>query len=91
MEGGANVLSESLAAGLPVVSSNIPGLVGTLGGDYPGLFPPGDTAALAKLLNRAEADRAFYALLVERCNNLRPLVDPAAERAAWESLLAEFR
>src|SRR5262249_34692193 len=36
IEGSSNVLSESLACSVPVVASRIPGLIGTLGPDYPG-------------------------------------------------------
>src|SRR5262249_9093616 len=46
-EGGANVVSEALAAGVPVLSSRIEGTLGVLGEDYPGYFPVGDSAALA--------------------------------------------
>jgi glycosyltransferase involved in cell wall biosynthesis len=36
MEGGPNVVSETLASGVPVIGSDIPGNVGLLGQDYPG-------------------------------------------------------
>jgi putative glycosyltransferase (TIGR04348 family) len=90
MEGGANVLSEAIAEGVPVLASRIPGNVGILGGRYPGFFPVGDTAALARLLRRAETDPAFYARLQSGVSGLAPLVDPARERAAWASLLGEL-
>jgi glycosyltransferase involved in cell wall biosynthesis len=90
LEGGANVISEALAASVPVVSSRIAGSVGLLGEDYPGYFPVGDTAALAALLGRAETDADFYRTLRERCARLRPLVDPATERRSWEALLREL-
>jgi len=50
LEGGANVVSEAIAASRPVLSSRIDGSIGLLGTDYPGYFPPGDTQALADLL-----------------------------------------
>jgi putative glycosyltransferase (TIGR04348 family) len=90
-EGGANAISEALAASVPVVSSRIAGSVGLLGADYPGYFPVGDTAALAGLLERSEVDEAFYSELREWCTDLRPLVDPARERQSWADLLAELR
>jgi putative glycosyltransferase (TIGR04348 family) len=90
LEGGANVISEALAAGVPVLSSRIAGSVGLLGADYPGYFPYGDTRALAALLRRAETDRAFYGRLKKWCERLRPLVDPARERQSWQDLLAEL-
>jgi putative glycosyltransferase (TIGR04348 family) len=90
LEGGANAISEALAASVPVLSSRIAGSVGLLGADYPGYFPVGDTAALAGLLERAESDAAFYCALQEWCARLRPLVDPARERQSWADLLAEL-
>jgi putative glycosyltransferase (TIGR04348 family) len=90
LEGGANVVSEALAASVPVLSSRIAGSVGLLGEDYPGYFPVGDTDALARLLGRAETDADFYRNLSEWCERLRPLVDPARERRSWEELLREL-
>ncbi|WP_219632347.1 selenoneine biosynthesis selenosugar synthase SenB [Haloechinothrix aidingensis] len=90
-EGGANVISEAIAAGVPVISSAIPGSIGLLGHDYPGYFPAGDTESLADLLAAAESDRdGFYTQLARRCRNLRHLVDPRREHAAWADLLAEL-
>jgi putative glycosyltransferase (TIGR04348 family) len=90
LEGGANTLSEAIAAAVPVLSSDIPGSVGILGADYPGCFPVGDTSALAALLCRAETDSGYYKSLKAWCRRLRPLVDPARERAAWRRLLREL-
>lgn len=59
-EGGANVISEALAVGVPIVASRIAGTIGLLGADYPGYFPVADTAALAELLTQVESDAAFY-------------------------------
>jgi putative glycosyltransferase (TIGR04348 family) len=90
MEGSSNVLSESIASSVPVIATQISGLIGTLGRDYPGYFPVGDTRALAALLQRAESDRAFYRSLQHACARLRALVDPAREARAWQSLLGEL-
>lgn len=90
-EGGANVISEALAAGVPVLASRIPGSVGLLGTDHPGYFPTGDTAALAAALDAAEHDRGgYYRALKEHCSALRPLVHPGREQQAWAELLAEL-
>ncbi|MGH3518738.1 MAG: selenoneine biosynthesis selenosugar synthase SenB [Haloechinothrix sp.] len=90
-EGGANVISEALAAGVPVLSSRIPGSVGLLGTDYPGYVPVGDTAALADTLRAAETDRnGYYTTITRHCWRLRALVDPQRERRAWADLLAEL-
>lgn len=90
MEGGANVVSEAIVAGVPVVASRIAGNVGMLGADYPGLYPTGDTRALARMLHRAESDATFYARLKKWCARLAPLFQPAREREAWRALLAEI-
>jgi putative glycosyltransferase (TIGR04348 family) len=90
-EGGANVVTEALAAGVPVVSSAIAGSIGLLGEDYPGYFPPGDTKALAALLDAVDNDRhGVRSALTARCARLRWLVEPARERQAWAGLLTEL-
>jgi putative glycosyltransferase (TIGR04348 family) len=89
-EGGANVISEAVVAGVPVISSHIAGSIGLLGEDYPGYFPVGDTQALANLLWRAETDTEYYNSLRDRCARLRPLFDPAREMQSWEGLLREL-
>jgi putative glycosyltransferase (TIGR04348 family) len=90
MEGSSNVLCEALTSPTPVVASRISGLVGTLGEDYPGYFPVGDTQALAQVLNRAESDAAFYEQLRVYCAQAAPLVAPEREQQAWHDLLAEL-
>ena len=89
MEGGANVISEAVAAGVPVLASRIPGSIGLLGSDYPGYFPVEDTEALAALLHRTETDAKFYGALRAWCARLAPLFAPARERESWERLLRE--
>ncbi len=89
-EGGANVISEALAHGVPVLASRIPGTIGLLGEEYPGYFEVGDTRALTALLDRAETEPAFYAALQAACARRVHLVEPQRERAAWRSLLEEL-
>lgn len=86
-EGGANVLSEAIVAGVPILASNIPGNIGILGRTYPGFFPVGDSRALSRLLRRAEADKAFYERLHGRVQNLASLFDPDQERRTWKELV----
>jgi putative glycosyltransferase (TIGR04348 family) len=90
MEGGANVISEAIVDGVPVLASRISGSVGVLGARYPGFFPVGDTAALACLLKRAISDSSFYERLRRWCKDLKPLFDPARERNNWSNLLTGF-
>jgi putative glycosyltransferase (TIGR04348 family) len=89
LEGAANVVSEALACGTPILSTRIRGSTGILGDDCPGLFPAGDTAALTALLHRAETDASFYAGLATRCAALRHVVEPERERRAWAEILKE--
>ncbi len=86
-EGGANVVSEAISMGVPIVSSRIAGSVGILGEDHPGYFAPGDTEELAALLARAEQEPAWLDGLRDRSLRLRSLVDPRREQASWARLL----
>ncbi len=91
MEGGANVVTEALAAGVPILASRIPGNLGMLGADYPGYYPLGDERALARLLWRAESDPEFYRKLKRLCAARRHLISRAREKKALRRLLREFR
>ncbi len=89
-EGGANVVSEAIAAGTPVLATAIPGNLGLLGDDWPGAFPVGDAKALGALLARAASDAAFWRTLSERTHRLQPMVNPARELADWAQLLRDL-
>jgi putative glycosyltransferase (TIGR04348 family) len=90
MEGGANVISEAVVSGLPVLASRIDGSVGLLGETYPGYFPVSDTAALAAKLLRIEREPAFLADLAAHCAARAPLFTPERESAGLAALLSEF-
>lgn len=90
MEGGANVVSEAVVAGLPVISTRISGSIGMLGADHPGYFEVGDTEGLAGLLYRAETDSDFLEELAARSRRLAPLFHPDREEEAWLHLLEEL-
>jgi len=87
LEGSSNTLCEALACGTPVLASRIPGLIGTLGEEYPGLFSPGSTDELRDLLLRCESDNSFLTDLKGRVGKLAPLVHPDREKRAWSDLL----
>jgi putative glycosyltransferase (TIGR04348 family) len=87
MEGGANVISESVVAGVPVIASDIDGSVGLLGAGYSGYYPVGDTAALARQLARAEQDAAFLDDLRRQCAARAALFNPMREQESWGDLL----
>lgn len=89
-EGGANVISEAIAAGVPVIASDIPGNTGLLGKDYPGLFTLGDEQALAKLLSKAETEPEYLAELEQKCAALRPRFLPEREAKSWLELIRKL-
>ena len=65
-------------------------MLGSLGDDYLGYFPCGDTQALADLMLRAETDKDFYNNLRDRCQRCRPLFEPDRERQSLQDLLKEL-
>jgi len=87
LEGGANVVSEAIVTGVPVIGTDIPCLHGLLGDNYPGLFPVGDTGRLAELLYRAEVDSRFYDELQSRCRREAYKFDPKREKDSLKILL----
>jgi glycosyltransferase involved in cell wall biosynthesis len=90
LEGGANVVSEAIVLGTPVLASHIAGNIGLLGDDYPGYYPVLDERGLARLMQRAEREPLFYRALLTRVRRLQPVFRPEREMQAWRSLLAEF-
>lgn len=90
MEGGANVICEALAAGVPVLASAVSGNIGMLGDDYPGYYPLEDERRLAQQISRAETDREFYAELLRHCRARRALMTPQREASAVRQLVDEF-
>jgi putative glycosyltransferase (TIGR04348 family) len=88
LEGGANVVTEAIAAGVPVVGTAIDGNRGLLGDDYPGLVPVGDDEALADLFGRLETEPGALAELQSRVDDLAQITEPAHERDAWRAVLA---
>ena len=90
MEGGANVICEAAAAGVPVIASRVSGNVGMLGRGYPGYYRLADQSSLARQIRRAALAPAYYARLERLTAARRPLFRPAAEREGLRRLLAEL-
>jgi putative glycosyltransferase (TIGR04348 family) len=90
MEGGANVVSEAIVAGVPIIASDIPGSVGLLGTGYPGYYPVRDTAALTAMLSRAETEPGFLDRLTQGCAERAPMFTPEREFESWRTLLTRF-
>ncbi len=90
MEGGANVISEAVVAGLPVIASEIDGSVGLLGENYAGYFPVQDTDSLREVLLKAEADPEYIRKLEQQCKHRAALFSREAEKQGWADLLEDM-
>jgi glycosyltransferase involved in cell wall biosynthesis len=90
LEGGANVASEAVVAGLPILATLVPGTRGMLGEAYSGYFGVGATEELAELLDRCERQPEFLARLAAQIRALAPRFEPERETAAWKSLIEEL-
>jgi putative glycosyltransferase (TIGR04348 family) len=88
MEGGANVIVESVTAGTPVIASRMSGNVGMLGRDYPGFFEVQDGAGLARRLEQALNEVGYLRQLRQACAQRKPLFLPAVEARAVRGLIA---
>ena len=86
MEGGAHVVTEAIAIGVPVIASDIPGNRGLLGDDYPGYYPAGDAKALALALQKAEFEPSFYKSLEAHIKKRVRYAQPSAEKRSIKSL-----
>ena len=87
MEGGAHVVSEAIALGIPVIASDIPGNRGLLGEDYPAYYPKGDERVLANLLYRSETMPSFYASLQKHIGLRKELIKPAREKQSIQEMV----
>jgi len=90
MEGGAHVVSEAIALGIPLIASDIAGNRGLLGDGYPGYYPVADEAALAALLYRAETDAHFYASLKKHIEVRKSLISPEREQKSIQELIKKL-
>lgn len=90
MEGGAHVVSEAIALGIPVIASDIPGNWGLLGDDYLGYYPVGNEAALAGLLYRCETMPDFYSALKKQIDIRRDLISPQREMQSIQELMIQL-
>src|SRR6267154_4100482 len=90
MEGGANVVCEAAAAGVPVIASRVSGNIGMLGRGYPGYYRLADERGLARQIRRAANDSAYHARLKRLIAARRALFVPETERRGLKRLIAEF-
>jgi putative glycosyltransferase (TIGR04348 family) len=90
VEGGANVIVESITAGTPLIASRISGNIGMLGSKYPGYFEPGDASGLASRLVQALEEREYLGRLARECAGRRALFTPQAEKRGVRRLVADL-
>ncbi len=90
MEGGANVISEAVVAGLPVIASDIDGSLGLLGEDYAGYFPVQDTHSLREVLLKPEVEPEYMRKLEQQCKQRAALFTREAEKQGWADLLKDM-
>ncbi|WP_226366730.1 glycosyltransferase [Pseudonocardia sp. ICBG162] len=95
-EGLPMVVLEAMAAGLPVVATDVDGVREALGprGDAPAaglLVPPGDPAAVVAALNRLADPRRREALAAAGRARVAAEHDPAAQAAGYDALLRDAR
>ncbi len=90
MEGGANVICEAAAAGVPVIASRVSGNIGMLGRGYPGYYALTDERGLAQQIRRLASDSRYYARLKRLIAARRSLFLPETERRGLQRLIAEF-
>jgi len=90
MEGGANVICEAAAGGVPVIASRVSGNIGMLGRGYPGYHALADERGLARQIRRVASDSPYYARLKRLIAARRSLFLPEAERGGLRRLIAEF-
>jgi putative glycosyltransferase (TIGR04348 family) len=91
LEGGANVVIESVRSQVPVLASRIDGNVGLLGPDYDGYFTLGNASELAQLMKRMREDAGFAERLQAQCALREPQFEPAKEAMAVQALLLDMR
>lgn len=90
MEGGAHVVSEAIALGIPVIASDIPGNKGLLGDDYLGYYPVSNEAALASMIYRAETMPDFYSVLKNQIDIRKDLISPKREMESIRELISQL-
>ena len=90
MEGGANVICEAAAAGVPIIASRVSGNIGMLGRGYPGYYALADERGLARQIRRVASDSRYYAHLKRLIAARRSLFLPQTERKGLQRLVAEL-
>ena len=86
-EGGANVISEAITLGVPVICSEISCTVGLLGNNYPGFFEVGHVKELHNMISKAETQSNYLRSLSRWGQNLKERFSVDTEMNSWKELL----
>lgn len=89
-EGFGLAAVEGMAAGKPVIASNVDGLAQIVGG-YGVLFPHQNANVLALEIKKLAGNRDYYHSIVERCMNRAEQFDIAKMVNSYESLYETMR
>jgi glycosyltransferase involved in cell wall biosynthesis len=85
-EGFGLVLIEAMAAGIPVVATNVPGIRDVVRDGQTGLLvPPFSSAELARAIGRVLDDPVLRTRLIEQAR------DDVARRFTWDVVLPQYR
>jgi glycosyltransferase involved in cell wall biosynthesis len=89
-EGSSNAICEAIALRTPVIASAIPGNIGVLGSEYPGLFRPDDAESLAAILDKFSDSGEFRNELKQHCDRLKTVFSVEQEKKAWSALIKQI-
>ena len=91
MEGGANVIAESISLSTPVIASLVDGNRGMLGEDYTGYFDLENPNQFLSLINKTVTDKQFYQTLQTQCEHLAEQFTPEKEQESLKTLLENLK
>jgi hypothetical protein len=84
------VVSEAIAARVPILASAISGNRGLLGEQHPAYYSAENTAELLHLRMRAESDTTSLRAVQAHARTREHLFTPQREQQAWAALLDEL-
>lgn len=89
-EGGSNVQSEAISAGVPIISSRNRCVESLLGSDYPGLFDTDNHHQLACLIEKFFVDHSFRELLKSNVSRASYQFSYDLEVEKWKNVIQEI-
>jgi len=89
-EGGANVISEAVSIGLPILATKIDGNAGLLRENYSGFFEAKNTEELSALMLKCEKEPQFLKLLTEQVRTKASLFTKEQEKETLKKIITPF-